>query len=436
MRSRLELVLHNATVAVADGLGAVDIGIAGGRIAAIEPAGASPRRAAREIDLAGKLVLPGLIDPHVHFREPGAHAYKGGYPSESQAAAAGGVTTVLTMPNTVPFTGTLAALRRARAAARGRTAVDYGFHFGVQAGHLAALRAVRNVPAFKLYLNETTGITTPLWDEELLAKVFRIGHPVVAHAEADTLDNLLAVHARYGLGPLYVAHLSLAREVAALRAAKARGQWVYGEVTPHHLLLCAEDLDRLGPLADMRPTLKSRADTLALWQGLRDGTIDCIGSDHAPHLRSEKSGPHPPPGVPGVQTMLPLLLTLVADGALSPADLVRLTSRNAARIFALANKGELRVGADADLAIVDPRREHTIRDESQLTRPGWTPFHGAVCRGLVTMTILRGTVIYQAGRIVVPDAGRPVLTRSPGRFLGGSTVAAEKPGRHGRGRVT
>ena len=411
-----DLLLTDAFVATPNGRRELDVAVRHGSTAWFGAPGTCPLRPAVTLPQGGCTMLPGLVDPHVHFREPGAHSHKGTYATESRAAAAGGVTCVLTMPNTVPFTGTREVLERVRICARRATNVDYGLHFGVDAAQLDELTCVRNVPAFKLYMNETTGIDTPLCDESVLSRVFAVGHPVIVHAEADTLDYVLDVHRRHGLGLLYVAHVALAREVEAIRAAKAAGQLVYSEVTPHHLLLTEADFARLGAFADMRPTLKTKADTAALWAGLADGTIDCIGTDHAPHLKSEKEAEKWPPGITGLQTMLPLMLTAVSAGRLSLERLVTATSLYPATIFGLQQKGELRVGAEADFAVVDLDCEHVIRDEDELSNAGWTPFAGTSCRGQVVRTILRGQVIYEAGRMVVEGAGREVLTRDPGKW--------------------
>ncbi len=413
MSEPLDLWLRGATVVAGDYAGRLGVGVRAGRIAELLPESAPAPTARTVLDLGGATVLPGLIDPHVHCREPGAHAHKATWASESRAAAAGGVTTLLAMPNTSPFCGTRAVLSQVRQAARA-SRVDYACHFGVAPDALEELTAVRNVPSFKLYLNETTGITSPLCDESLLQRVLALGHPLVAHAEGPTLDWLLALHARWGLGPLYLAHVALAGEVDSLRRAKAAGQWVYAEATPHHLFMTDADATRLGPLADMRPTLKSAADQAALWAGVADGTIDTIGSDHAPHLLPEKQSPQPPPGITGLQTMLPLLLNAVADGRLAWRELVRLTSQRAAAIFALRDKGELRVGADADLVVVDPGASWTIRNESQLSQPGWTPFDGWSGRGAAVLTLRRGEVIYRDGVVLGESGGREVTTRDPG----------------------
>jgi len=391
------------------------IGIRHGRFAWFgEP---SERLPAQEtIDLAGRVVLPGLIDGHVHFREPGSHSHKGTYATESRAAAAGGVTSVLTMPNTNPFCGTRAILDQARQCAAKATRVDYGFHFFVAGDNLDELRRVRNVPSYKLYMNETTGIESPLCDESVLREVLRLGHPLTAHAEAETLDFLLDCHRRWGTGPLHIVHVALAREVESLRRAKAAGQWVTAEATPHHLFLDQHDFERLGAFADMRPTLKSPADVAAVWSGLDDLTIDTIATDHAPHLRSEKSQSPPPPGICGLQTMLPLLLNALNDGRLTWPQLVRATSARPADIFRLRGKGRLGVGCDADLAIVEPDTEYVICDEGELSHPGWTPWHGTKVRGAVQMTILRGAVIYADGELVGEPSGRELETADPGAW--------------------
>ncbi|MCC7491876.1 MAG: dihydroorotase family protein [Fimbriimonadaceae bacterium] len=402
----LDLVLRGGTLVSPQATRPVTIGLAAGRVVLILDAAES--LAGREVrDLDGLLLLPGLIDCHVHCREPGGHAHKGTYASESRAAAAGGVTTMLTMPNTVPFCGSAAVLAAARECAQ-RSLIDYGFHFGVTADNLAEVAAAADLPVAKLYLNETTGITSPLADDAVLRRVLALGLPLSAHAEGDTLDWLLGLHARWGTGPLYVVHVALAREVAALRAAKARGQWVYAEATTHHLLLTDQDAARLGPYGDMRPTLKTAADQAALWAGLADGTIDTIATDHAPHLREEKESGSPPPGVPGLQTLLPLLLEQVAAGRLTLAQVVRLTAAQPAAIFGLCGKGAVAVGSDADLVAVDPTAATVIEHATQYTWPGWTPFDGWTCRGRVEAVWRRGELVYEAGQEPGTGGGREV----------------------------
>ena len=393
----------------------VHLAVHHGRIAWI---GDDPRSMSfRELlDVEGRVVLPGLIDGHVHFREPGGHAHKGTYATESRAAAAGGVTSVLTMPNTVPFCGTVEILDRARLCAAEGTWVDYGFHFGVDAAHLVALRQARNVPTYKLYMNETTGIQSPLCDEAVLRQVLQLGHPLTAHAEGETLDFLLDCHRRWGTGPLHIVHLALAREVASLRQAKAEGLAVTAEVTPHHLFLDEHDAKRLGAYGDMRPTLKSPADVAALWSALDDGTIDTIGTDHAPHLTSEKEQDPPPPGVTGLQTVLPLLLDAVADGRLTWQRLVQATSARPASLFRLRGKGRIAVGCDADLTVVDHETRQTIRNEDQLSLPGWTPWDGATVVGKVHATILRGQLTYSDGQLVGDPMGQEVESSDPGAW--------------------
>lgn len=401
-------LLRQVTLHSRDAAWPADVALVGERFGWLGEPGTCPLPVDRTRDLDGLTLLPGLVDAHVHCREPGGHAYKGTYASESRAAAAGGVTTFLTMPNTAPHTKTAAVLETVRAAASAGSLIDYGLQFMVTPDNLDEVLAVRGVPAFKLYMDPTTGIANPLADEGVLRRVMATGVQLTAHAEADTLDFLLGVHARWGLGPLHICHVSLAREVESLRQAKRRGQWVTAEVAPHHLFLDERDFARLGPFADMRPTLKSPADVDALWAGLADGTFDTLATDHAPHTREDKAKVPAPPGVPGLQTLLPLLLDAAAAGRLSLDDLARLASRNPARIFGLAGKGALRVGADADFVLVDTDAVRTIRDEDQLTLPGWTPYAGRTVRGAVVETWRRGATIFADGRIVGTGGGREV----------------------------
>ncbi len=408
MACQATLLVTGATLVTPVGAFAADLASADGRWVHVGPAGSFGGQAAQTLQADGLTALPGLVDVHVHFREPGVHAHKGTYASESRAAAAGGVTCVLTMPNTNPFTDSPEQLEVVRDCAR-QSVIDYGFHFMASGDNLDAMLAVRNVASHKLYLNETTGITSPLADESRLRDLLATGLPFMAHAEGDTLDMLLAVHAQWGTGPLHIGHVALAREVEALRRVRAAGQWVTGEASPHHLFLDETDAARLGPLGDMRPTLKSAADVAALWEGLADGTLEAIATDHAPHLLSDKQRVPAPPGVPGVQTMLPLLLDAVAAGRLSLQDVARLTSRGPAAIFRLQGKGQVTCGADADLVLVDTAAEQTISNADQLTKPGWTPFDGRRVRGAVVRTLRRGEWVYADGEIVVEAGGQEVV---------------------------
>ncbi|MBI5834790.1 MAG: dihydroorotase family protein [Armatimonadetes bacterium] len=408
MATRALLLVRGARLVTAGGSFAADLAAHDGRFVHVGPVGSFDGVADATLDADGLTALPGLVDVHAHFREPGVHAHKGTYASESRAAAAGGVTCVLTMPNTNPFTNTVAQLEVVRECAR-RSVIDYGFHFMADGDNLAEMLAVRNVAAHKLYLNETTGITSPLADEARLRGLLATGLPFMAHAEGDTLNMLLAAHAQWGTGPLHIGHVALAREVEALRRARAAGQWVTAEASPHHLFLDETDAARLGPLGDMRPTLKTADDVTALWAGIADGTIDAVATDHAPHLLSDKQRVPAPPGVPGIQTMLPLLLDAAAAGRLSLADIARLTSRAPAAIFGLQGKGAVRVGQDADLVLVDPSAESTITNADQLTMPGWTPFDGRRVRGTVLRTLRRGEWIWADGAIQGEAGGVEVV---------------------------
>ena len=345
--------------------------------------------------------IPALIDVHVHLREPG-HTHKEDYDTGTAAALAGGVTTVLDMPNTNPPTTDSAALRAKRGMAQGKIRCDVGlFLGGTENNTQQAAAAASCACGLKLYLNQTYG---PLRLQDLPSLLAHMrawpkGKPIAVHAEGTTLAQAIALAWAFDQR-LHCCHVSRRAEVELIAAAKARGAPLTCEVTPHHLFLTQEDAERLGPLADVRPSLGSADDRAALWEHL--GTaIDCIASDHAPHTLAEKEGPNPPPGVPGLETMLPLLLTAVAEGRLSLERLVQLTVKNPACIFGLPpSQGQVEVE-------LGPR--WTLPKRGYFTRCDWSPFAGMAVRGRVLRTTLRGRVAYADGQVLAPPGSGLVL---------------------------
>lgn len=368
-------------------------------------------------------VLPGLVDVHVHLRVPGGE-HKETVATGTAAALAGGVTAVLAMPNTAPPITDGEALADARRRHAGALC-DVGVFLGATDANAAAVAAAAgDACGLKIYVNETYG---PLRIETLpaLAAHFAAwprGKPIVLHAEEVAVATAIGLGATYGQR-VHIAHVSRAEEIALIADAKAAGLAVTCEVAPHHLFLTADDLPALGPFGLMRPPLARPADRDALWAHL--DAVDCIATDHAPHTLEEKRSARPPMGVPGLETMLPLLLTLALGGrpgessahghlpasaALRLEDIARLCCEGPARAFGIARKGRIASGFDADLVLVDPRAEWTIGDRPLHTKCGWTPFAGWRARGAVERVFLRGRLAFERGRVL--------LERGSGRRIG------------------
>jgi dihydroorotase len=351
--------------------------------------------------------LPGLIDVHVHLREPGGEL-KENMTSGTAAALAGGVTLVLDMPNTQPPLVGIEVLKHKRALAAQHALCDVGSYIGAteaNAAHAASL--ADQVPGLKIYLDDTYG---PLRMRSLPALIahFRswpAARPIAVHAEG--LSAAMAIGLAQSFGKrLHLCHVSRADEIALVRAAKEAGAALTCEVTPHHLFLTDADARILGPYGAMRPPLATQSDVAALWDNL--DIVDCIATDHAPHTRDEKEGMAAPPGVPGLETMLPLLLTAVSEGRLTLERVVELTCENPRRIFGLPVQTDTRVG-------VELNTRYAIEAENLQTKCGWTPFEGMPVQGKVVEVVLRGQTAYKEGAILVtPGYGRFVMPVSPG----------------------
>ncbi|WP_448594538.1 amidohydrolase family protein [Thermoflexus hugenholtzii] len=351
------------------------------------------------------LRLPGAADIHVHLRDPG-ETHKEDFASGTAAALAGGVVTVLAMPNTRPPLIDTAAFREAVRRAQALARCEVGLFLGGTADNAAEAAALaRQAAGLKLYLDATYG---PLRLEGLAALLRHFeawpGHrPIAVHAEGRTVAMVIGLAALFRQ-PVHFCHISRREEILLIRRAKERGLPITCEVTPHHLFLTEEDLPRLGPFGQMRPPLASRADQEALWANLP--VIDAVATDHAPHTVEEKRGENPPPGVPGLETMLPLLLTAVAEGRLELADVVRLTATGPRRIYGLLEPPETWVE-------VEWGGPWVISREGLFTKCGWTPFEGMTVRARVRRTILEGRVAFEDGEVrASPGSGR-VLFADP-----------------------
>ena len=436
MTQTFDLLVRNATVVNHDGAGLRDIGIRAGRIAALGSLAAAS--SAETIDATGLHVLPGVIDTQVHFREPGA-THKEDLESGSRAAVLGGVTAVFEMPNTNPPTTTGEALAGKVARAQHRMHCDFAFWVGGTADTIADIPGLEQLPGaagIKVFAGSSTGDLL-VEDEGTLAAILALASRRVAfHSESEArlrarmserregdpashsvwrdaqaaLDctTLLVRLAEEARKPIHILHVSTAGEMAFLADHK---RFASVEVTPQHLSLIAEEAyPALGTRAQMNPPLRSAAHQAALWQGVSSGVADILGSDHAPHTLEEKSKPYPasPSGMPGVQTLLPIMLDHVAAGRLSLARLVDMTSAGPQRLFGIAGKGRIAVGYDADLTVVDLAAVRTIEGVKMASKSGWTPFDGRKVRGWPVGTIIRGYRVMWDGELVGPSSGEAV----------------------------
>lgn len=345
------------------------------------------------------LKLPGLIDPHVHFREPGG-THKEDWDSGTAAALAGGFTQVLAMPNTKPPVVDADSLHLTLQAARAKARCDYAQYLGAGADNADnAAQLSAQVAGLKMYLDQTYG---PLRLDDMLTwmehlRRWPMDAPVVAHSENRTLAAVILVASLLDR-PVHIAHVSTREEILLIRAAKERGLKVTCEVGPHHLFLSQDDLPHIGAArGEVRPRLATLADQQALWDNL--DVIDCFATDHAPHTLAEKDGPTPPPGFPGLETAIPLLLTAVQQGRLTVEDLVQRCYTNPRRIFHLPEQPETWVE-------VDPQETWQISAAGQYTRCGWTPFEGMPVCGRVKRVVLRGKEAFKDGQVLAqPGSG-------------------------------
>ncbi len=345
--------------------------------------------------------LPGAADIHVHLREPG-DTHKEDFATGTAAALAGGVVTVLAMPNTRPPIADPATFREAARRARAQARCEVGLFVGGTEENAAVAAALAPQAAgLKLYLDATYG---PLRLEALPAilrhfETWPGPRPIAVHAEGRTVAMVLGLVALFHK-PVHFCHISRREEILLIRRAKERGLPVTCEVTPHHLFLTEDDLPRLGPFGLMRPPLATRADRDALWANL--AVVDAVATDHAPHTVEEKQGPQPPPGVPGLETLLPLLLTAVAEGRLPLEEAVRLTATGPRRIYGLLEPPQTWVE-------IEWGGPWAIAREGLFTRCGWTPFEGMTVRARVRRTVLWGRVAFEDGKVHAPPGSGRVL---------------------------
>ena len=348
------------------------------------------------IDAKGNIILPGLIDSHVHFREPGL-THKADFFTESCAAAAGGITTIIDMPNTKPATTTIELLNQKRELAK-KSIVNYGFHFGCTKDNLEEIKKVEDVASVKVYMNDTTG-SLMVDDEAILEKIFKESKRLAVHAENEKIQLALELFnkTRDKKKKLYFCHITAKEDLKTIKKQKTKH--VFIETCPHYLFLTKEDEEKLPGKGVVKPCLKTKEDQDALWDAVRKGLIDTIATDHAPHLLEEKNSENPPSGFPGCETMLPLLLDAYNKNKISLEKIQQLCCENPAKIFNLRQKGRISLGYDADLIIVDINKEREVKNEELFTKCKWSQFNGKVLKGWPIMTIVRGNIIFDNGSI-------------------------------------
>jgi dihydroorotase len=438
-----DLIIANGNVILPWGVVAADIGVKGGHIVGI---GKNLGAAVKIFDATNLHVLPGIIDPHVHFRDGG----QGGIPgvedmlSGTRGAVLGGVTTVFDMPNTTPAATDAETLRQKYDYIAGHAFCDVGIYVGAtteNAEGLGALEAMPGVCAIKVFAGSSTGnllvaddasiervmrsggrrIAFHSEDEFRLQarkSMFKSGDPYSDHAVWRDVEcaflgtrRIMALARKTGR-PAHILHVSTAEELEYLKDFRDLASV---EILLNHLVQSAPDVyERLGPYGVMNPPLRDARHVAAAWAAIADGTVDTIGSDHAPHSRAAKEKPWPDcaAGLTGVQTLMPMMLDQVHQGKLSLSRMVDLMSAGPARIYGAVNKGRIAAGYDADFSIVDLKALRTITNDWIASPCGWTPFDGTTVTGWPMATIVRGEVVMQDGEVLTAPNGRPVSFRS------------------------
>jgi dihydroorotase (multifunctional complex type) len=440
----MSLVIRNAKIVFPDRIFEGGLVAENGKITEVLSNSKLPK-GDENIDAKGLYLLPGIIDVHTHLREPGT-SFEEDWHTGSAAAAAGGVTTVLDMPDTQPPVTTVSLLQEKRAIAASKSTVDYGFHFAAAVENADELRRVENVASVKFYMCSTAS-SYPIHGDYVFLEEMKVKNDYVfyedlrllsergimatVHAENNAIADYLkdkyikagrndpmayadsrppicaaeaagraALLARIAGAKMHLVHVSTGYELEILERNK-NFQPLSSEAATYHLFLSADDYKKRGGILKTTPPLRSKEDQTSLWKSIQNGVIDIVTSDHMPTVPESKEGSvwTSAAGVPGLETMLPLLLNEVAKKNLSINRLVSVTSENPARIFELKDKGRIEAGYDADCVLVDLDKEFQIRNDAQYTKCGWTPYDGWKVSGAVVKTVLRGNVIYDSGEL-------------------------------------
>ena len=361
------------------------------------------------IDIEEKLVMPGVIDVHTHMREPGI-TYKEDFTTGSRACAKAGITTFYDMPNTIPTTTTLENLLEKKKLASEKAIVNFGFHFGGSKNdnveEIKKVLSSGEANTVKIFMNVTTGEML-IEDDEILKKIFKNSKLVLVHAENEMIDKAIELNKNCGKG-LYVCHIPSENELKKVINAKKNNELntkehpIYAEVTPHHLFLnteIRESTERNKMLLRMKPELREKSDNEFLWEAINRGEIDTIGTDHAPHLISEKLEKITF-GMPGVETSLALMINAFNEGKISLETIQKLMCENPAKIMKIEKRGKLEEGFFADIIVVDTQKEWIVAvDDTIESKCGWTPYENWKLKGKNIMTIVNGKIIYENGKI-------------------------------------
>ena len=435
MSDNFSLIIKNGSCYIDGNLTKIDIGLSGNKIKKI---GKIELNSSKVYDATNKVVLPGIIDTQVHFREPGSTDAED-LESGSRAAVLGGVTALFEMPNTNPPTSNLVEFDKKLQAAKNRMHSNYAFYFGAtpdNTNQLAQLKDVEGCCGVKLFAGSSTGnllvdkeadiekvisssdriVSIHSEDEDIikLRKKFIKKGDVHSHSEWRNVEcamsstrRVVKIAERYNK-KIHVLHITTREEVDFLAMHKKN---VTFETTPQHLTLYAPDCyDKLGTYAQMNPPLRTKQHYDRLWVAIRNNIVDVLGSDHAPHLKENKDKEYPntPSGMPGVQTIFPVMLDHVNNGKLTLQQLINLMCENPCRIFGIKNKGYIKEGFDADLTIADMNKEVTIKNEMIASKCGWTPFNNYKVKGFPVGTIVNGHLVMSDGKVISESKGTPL----------------------------
>ena len=442
MQLMATILLRNGEVGCGLGIYDGDILIEGGKIVKILDRG-HRIKGDKEIDCKGKLILPGFIDAHVHFRG-GKESYKEDFETGSAAAVSGGVTTVLDMPNNKPPILSKKDLEAKRKLVKGKSYCNYGFFIGFDGRNFEEISLSKNIAGVKVYMCDSTGEmgVGAKSVEDLFKNQKKI---IVVHAEdgncvskneksylAESLEGRkinpsihskihsskcasMAVKAVCELAKksgkkVHIAHLSTECELEIVNKYRKAKVDVTCEVSPHHLVLSENDYEHLGNLIKINPPVRSNNDLFAMWKGIKFGDIDIIATDHAPHALVEKELDYvrASAGVPELETLLPILLNVVNDEGLTVAEVVKLCCENPAKIFGLKGKGQIEEGFDADIVVVDMEKVKDVRGADLFTKCKWSPYEGMSFKGWPVMTFVGGQIVFKDGKIVGKKVGREV----------------------------